>query len=223
MNFKDFLNFNKKCPICGHFLSFYMQATNFSLSSTKSILFKFNDLLLNSEYDFAFIPSFKGISHITKNIVYLDPEEMTLYTDTKISDVYFFFICNPKGISNIGNSYDYEIELYRSCYYRSTKYYNLSGNQLMAAFGEFGNYNSVLRDEAFVFKYLSFPKEKVYLYSLNYENNNSILWHYGFDQISGDKSEVSETKLSFPSERPDFSLAARHKLINKFNSWITFS
>ena len=224
MNIKQFLDYNTNCPICNNELILCMQWSNVGFERDRLFLSYYQDRM------FHFTEHPKNIKPISmqKNKKEVNIE-MFLDCDARISfnsldaekcsqeqdDIYFFYICNPDGITFEGS--EYNINLYHSCYYRSTPFTNFNKKEI--------TFKQPLtnRDENFSLK----KKGKAYLVSSNYEDKKTTLWYYTFTEEE-EKNEHFEPRI-FEQDLPllpngfDFSLENRDHLLDKLYSFIILS
>lgn len=232
MNLHEFLHFNRKCPICDEPLHLYMQWVN-------SVCFEAKQL---DEEAYYFKP-FKcfgkdsdadGIKE--EYIILQDKEDVeTIISSSKLKEesrkyqVYFFFVCNPAGFKDKGYR-DYELNLFKTCYYRSSPFFEFKQKenkewQLEHTLPE--TRGLVSHDESLCFKILGKEHERVYMLNLNYDKKETKIWHYTVNEsdksTKGFQPKLFSKTLPLLTNRPDFGFESREKLIDRFDSWIIMS
>lgn len=238
MNIKDFLHFNKNCPLCQNPLSLYMQwstSNKLFISSNNNVgIYKFeehssNDRQLNLKFD----------NNIKISMILEENEnDYKIYFNSFNAErkakeqeiIYFYYLCNPGGIKVMDPNYtggelDYEINIYEGCYYRSSPFikFKYDNNKF-----KFSSYSTLLnRDESFVIKSKINSLEKIYIISLNYEEDKTIFWYY---TVSDDQKEqenyepnIFEKEMPLLNVRPNFDPKNRENLLNRFDNWIMYS
>ncbi len=223
---KEFLDFNTHCPSCQEPLTLFMRWSGEILDNDYR-LFKFYRKE-NKNLAFREIVQNKKTSEIT-GIIYPETNSISFNTSSAekiIQDqdsIYFFFLCNPNSIQDL--SYDYEIDAYKACYFRSSFPINFvkENNLLHPSYLE--PQSHVLRDESFILVDRKEELEKVYILTLSYEDNKTILMHYSVtdEQAKDDSYEPSVFTKEVPllKTRPDPS--DKEKLLDRLNSWIIMS
>lgn len=234
MNLSKFLNFNHNCPVCEEPLTLYMQWID-------SVCFKAN--LVGENY-YEFIP-FKGTNKdkITDDcwmdkIMVKDNGQVSNTTiaassgklsgELKKNQIYFFYLCNPAGFKDKSWG-DYEINLFKGCYYRSTplvQYKEMYGIETLETINP-DHANIINKDEAFSFKYKTKELDRVYMLNLDYESQDTVLWHYTATpeerKQPGFKPNLFEKHLPLLKVRPKLELEEREKLMDRFDGWIIMS
>lgn len=232
MDITQFIQFNNSCPICGENLTLYMQWEHSVCLKSQQV----NSKHLHFE-PFKIMKSLDEGNHsvdIIKNDTHLNIKlnSNKLQEISKTTQVYFFYLCNESGFKDKGG-YDFEISLYKGCYYRSTPWLKFkrtkskrNGRLLLDASNEL-NKDLIMKDESFSFKSTINDVERVYMLNLDYEGQETSLWHYSATEEqksqAGFKPNLFEKKIPLLNKRPDFSLENRDKLIDRFDSWILMS
>lgn len=231
-NLHQFLQFNKKCPICQNPLTLYLQL----LGSTCCKAAKISNKSNTEWYNFT---QFK-LKHEN-----LENEHITLFanqdesefrfssnemaTEAKKCQMYFFYLCNENGIKDLHA--DYEINIYKSCYWRSTpilefKKFEENTHWKLTAVNP-DDEKFINADEVFSFKKNSDALEKVYILDLNYIDQATDFMYYTIsaEQKNDDLYEpkIFDKRMPMIGTRPDFSLEHRDKLIDRFDAWILVS
>ncbi len=235
MMLSEFLNFNRKCPICNEPLSLYMHWL-------KSCLFQAQEVTPNL-YDFKVIWSQKSGTYVENdslvgeimqledlgnNKFEIDFSNGQLQQEAKKPHLYFFWICNPNGITKMGHG-NYQINMYKSCYYRS------SPSMEFVRFDREKKWNLCIvnpdlcslvnKSERFAFKSHSNAVEKVYTLGLDYETKETLFWYYAVTdeekKIELFKPKVFEKQMPLLRNRPNFE--NKEKLLERFDSWIIMS
>jgi len=228
-NLHQFLQFNQKCPICQNPLTLYMQWIN-------SICFKAKQ---KKDNEFQFKP-FK-----CKNDRVDDDDYLSLYNHSsnietrfgtsKISmeakryQMYFFLLCNEGGFKDAFE--DYEINIHRGCYYRSTPILEFKKQARLKHWKleviDKDHTKLVNADEVFSFKKTSAELEKIYMLQLNYTSDKTIFMHYAItpNQRKDDKFEpnILAKELPLLNVRLNLELDNRDKLISRLDSWVIMS
>lgn len=232
MNLHQFIDFNDKCPVCNKELTLFA-------SVFKSALWKSN-IISPGRYEFEQFRMKKeelGNDHmildINKNDVNLKFSTPQLKNESKSWELFFFKCCGGgDDFENIfsDNKFDYDINLYETCYYQSSSQYEFQQND-----GEWKLENVlhslplINRDETFVFKKINEDKlEKVYVLNLDYEDEHTKLWHYTITPEQKEDKDFEpnifeKNDLPLLRSRPDLSLEARDQLISRFDGWILLS
>lgn len=230
----QFLNFNQKCPLCDEPLRLYMRWMRSLLFTGQSIG--------NNVYQFDTYPAGEKpkqeLDHLRSESMLLsnDNEQIlteftsnSLLNEAKKNHLYFFYLCNPKGIKE--KSYDdFAISLFKACYYRSTPPYEFkidnNGKWNLGVVNP-DHKELVNKDESFAFNVLNKELEKVYMMKMDYEVKDTTLWHYVVTneekKIEGFRPNVFEKTLPLLGVRPNFSLPDRQRLIDRFDGWIIMS
>jgi len=226
MRLKEFIDYNKSCPICGNELRLYMQWTY-------SYAFEGQILEDGSLYFSPMVEIFKGKDAADEyclleldnngiaNYVFSNTE---LKSEAERHQIYFFFLCNPAGF-RIKNT-DYDINLYKGCYYRSTPLFEIREKERFVNIFLDSN-NIINKDEAFSFKRKTKEIEKVYMLNFDYEDKNTTLWYFTItseEKLMKDfKPKLFHKKLPLLSMKLKTSLEDREKLFDKLDSWIIMS
>jgi hypothetical protein len=232
MNLCDFLHFNDSCPVCGKELSLYMQVSKSALwkaKKTKEGVYQFQQCLLKKDtWEEKDYMSLSDLGDQFKT----EFNSSKLGNDSKTWQLFFFKICGTEAF--VDNRFDYDINWYEACYYRSSPWFEFKNHptekkkwQLEPASEE--HYNMVNREECFVFKNTKVEGvEKVYALSLDYEGKHTKLWHYSTTPEQRALAEFEpnifeKDDLPLLKHRPDLRMETRDKLISRFESWIILS
>lgn len=224
----EFLD-NRMCPSCNRPLSLYMRIGNNCL--LRGDRRGFNEFPFKIDW----LPDVSGPTHPTTMVLrnerwHLHPSPYAALNILSHNPISLFLLCDPAAI-NKGN-YDYNIDTYHACYYRSTG--NLTINQTSGS-TEIEKFST--QDEVFSF---STPgeTEKAYILHLDYANNKTLLYRYDITQEDRDKAEASEDEkeyefhpnyileqkeLPIPEPRLDFAPSARQALLERLDTWIALS
>lgn len=225
-NIKEFLDFNTHCPICNNELTLFAQfddSTCFKASQSEDIIYfePFKKLGELSNDDFFELSR--------KNFKLKFNSSKVLEESSK--QLYFFYLCNPAGFTDKYNNTDYEINVYKMCYYRSTPFIDVikekyKTKKRIMKVSELDESLSN-KDETFAIKTDDGSMEKIYILHLNYGDKKTILWHYTVttDQRKDStfKPSVFEKELPELTVRPKLGVEDRDKLINKLDSWVLMS
>jgi len=227
MNLHNFLHFNDGCcPVCRKPLTLYLQWLD-------SVCFK---AVKEMPYRFRLSP-FKNFDDSNDYMELLDSVNRsevkfcsnTIAEEAKRRQMYFFYLCNAEGFKDIGK--DYEINIYKGCYWRSTpileyKKHQIEPNWRLEAVNPDED-KLVNGDEIFSFKKPLEKEEKVYTLQLNYaeDKTNFMFYSVGEDQRSDKKFEpkIFDKTVPMLGHRPDFAPEHREKLLDRFDSWILIS
>lgn len=231
MSLPDFLHFNRDCPICGEPLDLYMQWEY-------STLWKAHQ---NAPDTYTFTP-FKLISDKIKKedtiIICEAYNSIETYFSTpalaeifKAKEAYFFYLCNEAGFADRGEpATDYEINLYRGCYFRSSVTFKMkqhSKKNWKLEESKEEQASLINKAESFSFKNITEELEKIYMLNLDSVDNLTKLWHYSAtpEQRKDENYEpkLFEKEMPLLTVRPKFDLEHREKLLDRFESWIIMS
>lgn len=242
---KDFLNFNQVCPICQEPLTLYMQWSGDAIDKDRKLFIAKNeeDVIRFEEHKFGRKNvSFKSKFSIKKNNVDISMDLKRVDDNYIVNfnslmneknaknqeEIYFFFLCNPKAIEDLG--YDYEINSYNGCYYRSSaliKFHHLNYNNSKLYISFVDEMPYINRAEYFVLKNRIDDLEKVYTLILNNEESKTVLMYYSVtdEQALNDDFEANifEKEMPILKNRPSFDQADKEKLIERLDGWIILS
>lgn len=232
MNLCKFLHFNDACPSCGKPLTLFMHVSQSALWKAEALPngeYKFQQFLLKketwSEDDFMTLRDLD--SHFETEF-----NTSKLGRDSKTWQLFFFKVCNIEAFND--NKWDYDINLYDVCYYRSSPFYEFKNHpkdhkkwQLEATVPEHADL--INRDESFVFKQSNQAGlEKVYALNLDYDARHTKLWYYTTTPEQRAEAQYEpkifeKTDLPLMGTRPNFSPEGREKLISRLDGWILMS
>jgi hypothetical protein len=213
---KDFLDFNKKCPICNNELTLYMQVLDgpnliYSDSDGDNICFK------NNIDHYCFDKVYLNI-----NDCKLDLDNSTYLTQYSANNIYFFYLCQTNSLKRLPGWHNFEIIMDDACYYRSSKFMDIKKGRL-----DFSDDKELInKDESFCIRSIEGDVEKIYALNMDYEDNTMDLNHFSVrnDFIKDQsKKKIFTQRLPLINYRFNFSKENRASLINKLNSWIKFS
>ena len=143
----------------------------------------------------------------------------------KTFQVFFYFLCNPAGMKKKWQT-DYEIDLYRACYYRSSPFFEMKSgdNWKLRPINEEHDKIANLH-EAFALKEADGDKEKVYMVNIDHENDRTRLWHYTVneEQKKSDYFEANLFEKEMPLVKKAFNFENRQKLLDRLSSWVIMS
>ena len=234
MNLSDFLHFNHLCPLCGEPLSLYMQVVN-------SVCFRATQQASGA---IRFDP-YKNISYykdVAEEYIYLfdtDNQPLFEFSSPKITqmledtrrisskDVFMFYLCNPNGFKEVSD--DYEISLYRGCYYRRTPMlkFEKDSSKITLKQSSTANNDIINLNEAFAFKSTTRECDKIYMIKLGYSEQNTVLYYYVVPDAERKnpkfKPKIFEKTLPLLKTRPTLDLSDRQKLISRCDGWIIMS
>lgn len=226
----EFINFNRNCPICFSPLTIYMQWMKYAN-------FKGS---YHGNGEFHFIPSDEKNVHrregmilnVQGNSYTTEFTSAALHNESRKWQIYFFYLCNPKGLVLKPNG-KHEIHLHKGCYYRSSPCYEFVLNQEKDTHSKRWTMeltdpeqkHIVNKTERFCLKQENDGKEKVYMLSLNYLKQNTEFWYYTATEEEKKDNQFSPNiftkELPLLKNRPD--LTDKRKLMERFDSWIIMS
>lgn len=228
----DFLNYNHSCPLCGEPLNLYMQWVG---------NYRANGVLFSGQVKdniIQFIPNItcQTDEYLKREAVLLelgseinsDFSHNELLERSKRTQIYFFFLCNPKGIKYKDDG-KWKVSLYKGCYYRSTPFFEYKLEDKSFKLRPTSEPAPMLanKDESFSINTYNEGLEKVYMMQLDYELNKTVIYHYSITdeqkQIKGFEPNTFEKDLPLLKNRPDLSQENRQKLVDRFNNWILMS
>lgn len=232
MNISQFLRFNDRCPVCDTRLTTYMYVDGRSLwraDRPAENEYKFQHFMLKKKVDY---PNDFLTLYDWGDICDTRFSSSRLGRDSKDWKLYFFKLCGNKSIND--NSVDFDITWYDACYHRTSPWYQFVHHpkdrkkwQLELVKPE--QIDILNRDESFVFKSrYEDGRERAYFININTEDNKTKFYHYTTTQKEREQADFEPKffeieNLPLLKFRPDFSLENREKLLNKFDTWITFS
>lgn len=225
MDYCNFLNSCSVCPSCGENLTLYLQIINGGLFKANRLdenTYRFIDAKASNDPDY-YTDVIIGEGGSFKSEYKLS----SLVNNFKNYEYFLFYLCNLNGIVLKGSGTDYEINLYKSCYYRSTpvlRHYNLDNDDW--EFYKDSDGKVINKNESFRFSELKSGTEYIYMLSLDYEESKIKFWHYTVNEeqkASGSGVKLFEKELPLMNERPDFSIENRSVLLNKFYNWVLLS
>jgi len=232
MRLNEFLHFNSHCPICGNPLNLYMQWMD-------SICFKAvrssNDL-----YKFFLFTGVKKDGDIKDDDYMLLQDKGTdidisfsssrMLQESKKFSIYFFLLCNPSGF-RMKKWGDYEISIYRGCYYRDTPFFEFEKNpnerKKWILQPKDKSLDIIMKHESYSFKKSNETHEKVYTITLDYEYKKTTFWYYKTTEEERQKEdfEPSALRKEMPllKTRIKAGIEDRDKLIDRMDSWVLVS
>jgi hypothetical protein len=229
INLRDFFNFNSICPLCDNPLTLYLQLLD-------SICFK---ATLTDENTYVFRP-FQCIDEKFKNefIVIEYSDKLNVIFSSKAfkekcikHQLYFYYLCNDKGIQPI-NSYsnvefDYEINLYNGCYFRTTPTLCMQNSNVI--FKCLDEHHSKLLNSnvACCLKNIKNNTEHIYMINLDFECENIIFWCYTCNEEQAVQEDYSpnifEKTLPFPKKQIVIDKKHALQLMKKIDNWVIMS
>lgn len=230
MKILEFINFNDHCPVCNNKLTLYMHVSGMGLWKSEDM----------AEGVYKFVPhiiSYGAKSHKPDGCAYLHLDGDIRFTydnsalekDARSWQFFLFKICGHNAF--VDNQWDYDINWYDACYFRSSPYFEFKNNDINWWLDVMQSDQSemVNRDESFLFKVMGEDNlEKVYALNLDYEGKHTKFYYYltTEEERSSEDFEpkiFEKTDLPLLPKRPDFSEGNRDQLISKFNYWIMLS
>lgn len=241
MKLCEFLHFNHHCPICGEKLTLFMQW----FTRTNAVCFK--GVPIDQDL-YRFMPYLGGeaekgeVNFWEEGMLLKDYGESfetqiinsRLMQEAKKYQIYFFYLCNPKGFDTKNKAFgDYDISMYKGCYFRSTVEMEFrrdddqeSKNWSLQVTNP-DSIDIVNKEESYAIKTRNDKVEKVYLINLDNEQKTTTLWHYSVTEeqrkIKDWEPKLFKTEMPLLPSRPDVSEENREKLVNRFDSWIIMS
>lgn len=229
-----FLNFNKRCPLCTNPLTLYMQWSSSDLYVSRDAeggIYHFTKFELDSVKRSREIERKMEDENSMTLIDYADGFETTfgnvsLFHEAKKFHIYFYFLCREQGFKSRGLQ-DYQIDLAKGCYYRSTPIMEFVKNdkgiwELDYLIKE--SSDLVNKDESFCLKTRKDGLDKFYMLSRDMETQTTKAWYYAMtdEQRVDPKFKPNIWKQELPLiERP--TMDNQKKILNKIQSWITLS
>lgn len=227
MKFNEFINFNQRCPVCDNDLTLYLQmkdSTCFRSNKPKHNHYHFEPYkCINksiSESDYIDVYNY-GKDFETK----FSSSQMA--AEAKKSQLYFFYLCNQNGFESARED-DYNINIYDGCYYRDTPFleYQKTAKKTWILKTIDPDHESLINQkEVFSFSRIVEGTEKVYMLHLN--SNKTVFMHYSVsEEQKKDKDyspNVFEKEVPHLTNRPNFSINNRDRLLDRFDSWIIVS
>ena len=227
-----FLTFNKRCPICNNPLTLYMQWID-------STLFIANQQDPSVYYFREFQPAWYERKILTdrdeediKSVTLMDYGDKfdvgfshpSLFNEAKKYQIYFYFLCKQEGFRS-KNLRNYEINLVKGCYYRSTPLMEFKKKEdwkLEYTVDEFSDL--INKDESFCLKTRKNSLDKFYMLSRDMETQTTKVWYFtATDEQRVDpkfKPDIFQKELPL-IRRP--SLENQKKILERINSWIIMS
>lgn len=219
MKINDFIHFNKNCPCCDNILTLFMV----SHASRNPVIWK-GEIDKNSlnfyQQDSSKI--IKILESDSDHVLDSSNMERSLWTE----DFYFFYLCNPRAIKIKYMPYDFEINAFDACYYRSTPLMRCwDRHDGIITASNPSEENFINAEQVFRVIYQSEDFNKAYILSLDYLDNETVFWHYTYkDSLEiNDDSKIMEIKMPILNSLPSFHPSQRDKLLEKFNCWILMS
>lgn len=227
-----FIDYGHKCPQCDSNLHLYMRWIG-------SMLFKGEKIDDNS---YRFNVEITGTSHehfkdeymtVTMNGEELITEFSSneLKNEAKKWQIYFFMICNPKGLKKTQYA-EYKVSLYSACYHKSTprfefKLVDEDAKEWALQLTDSDTKELVPRHEDWCFYSHTPELSKVYMIAMHYDKKETEIWHYTVTpeeaQTKGWKPKMFTKKLPLLPHRPAISKADWPKMVDRFESWILMS
>ena len=225
-----FLTFNKRCPVCDNPLTLYMQwidSTLFIGQEENPSIFHFTELIFRSdtnldEHEDKDIKSITLMDYGDKfDVGFSHP---SLFNEAKKYQIYFYFLCKQEGFRS-KNLRNYEINLVKGCYYRSTPLMEFKKKEdwkLEYTVDEFSDL--INKDESFCLKTRKNSLDKFYMLSRDMETQTTKVWYFtATDEQRVDpkfKPDIFQKELPL-IRRP--SLENQKKILERINSWIVLS
>lgn len=228
MKLNDFIHFNHRCPVCDNDLTLYLQMKDsvcFRAHKQKQNIYHFqpykclNKSILESDfidlYDY-------GKDFETK----FSTSQMA--AEAKRSQLYFFYLCNNHGFDDNGD--DYTINIFNGCYYRSSPFleFQKTAKKSWSLKTIDPDHSDLVNQE----EVLSFSKkieeiEKVYVLVLNSSDNKTVFMYYSVNEEQSKDANYSpslfEKEMPMLTNRPNFSISNRERLLDRFDSWLILS
>ena len=224
---KKFLNFNHNCPVCEKPLQTLLSSGKNLWKSTK----------IDDQYHFVRVcERDKNLSDEDSFILALAPEGVTITFSTpeiqKVIQAEHCFcmkLCTSDAVEC--NSFDYDIKLDTTCYFRSSPFFDLveSNNQFGFQVVNSDHAEIVNRDIVFtVSDQNQEGLERVYLLNVSYEDVKTQLFHWSSTpeqrcQEGFEPNIFVKDDLPLLLEFPNLELSERDRLIDRLNSWVVLS
>lgn len=235
MTMLDFLHFNKYCPLCNEPLTLYMQWVDgpcWKAHQIEEHTYRFDQFAcrnlglekadLNNEYlDLRVY----GDAHYWD--YKLDFSVPGLQQQAKRFETYFFYLCNPAAFKMTRNGKSYDLVPYRGCYHRSTTMLELKEKDGAWKYQPINQEKPELwcREETFTFKRQLEDLEKVYILTVDVEEQKTKMWYYTITEeqkkTGGPKSKVFEKFLPLMNKRPN--IQDKQAMMDRLDSWIMIS
>jgi hypothetical protein len=233
MNICEFLHYNDNCPVCGNKLTLYMYVEEKGLWKATEIspgVHRFQQFAAKKDTQYGaedFMTLFDlGAVHDTRF------NSSKLGKDSKTWGLYFFKICGNQGITD--NQFDFDINWYDACYHRSSPWYEFKHHPNDQKKWQLEIVNPdhqtlMNRDESFAFKKMDVDgNETVYLLSLDHENKKTKFYRYittPDERALADfePKDFALENLPLIKYKLDLEPSHRDKLLEKFETWVTFS
>jgi hypothetical protein len=229
---EEFIHFNKRCPICNNEITLYAQflgSVCFKARSNEDGITYFHPFMnksnLSDEDYFSY--------HIKEDCIQFSQSQV--FSKIRKDQLYFFYLCNENGFKPILSGSDYEINIYKGCYYRDSSILDIIKitRNSIEQIAKWNLQTSVLdkelinSKEVFSVSFKEDNREKMFYLYLSYEQNTTTLWYYSatteeLKDLSY-KPSIFEKELKGIILRPDFSIKNRDKLFTKLNSLVIFS
>lgn len=229
MKFIDFIKYNQRCPICNNSLSLFMQWFDLRLFqashiSDSQIIFKefikdHKVILDPIDGDPTIEASLSNVSHFK-----FSSKELEKFA-LKQEDLFFYFICNIDGISDIYG--DYELLMEKSCYYRASPFFKFHPSKPIKLKYLTDDEHPINSTEAFFIPHKTEELNKYYIVTYNYQQATSTFWFYSAtpkqELTPSFKAAVFEKEFPILETSLDFSAQNRKELIKKMDVWVNFS
>lgn len=230
----DFLHFNKHCPLCNEPLTLYMQWVDgpcWRAHKQEENMLRFDQYACRNV----------GLEKSGLENEYLD---LTVYGDAHFWDyklqfsvpglqqqakrfqTYFFYLCNPKAFKMTQNGKSYDLVPYRGCYHRSSTMLELAEKDGAWKYQPANKEKNLwCREETFTFKKQLQEIEKVYILTMDGEEEKTKMWYYTISdeqkKNGGPKSKVFEKFLPPMNRRPN--VRDKRAMMDRLDSWIIIS
>lgn len=230
-NIADFIK-EDTCPLCGEKLTLYMNfmdAACFISEVKTNSMVRFKPLFKEYESINNIPPSLT--IKFNKDITNMSFSSFDMLSDLRNRKVYLFYLCRKDALkkkSSYSNSFDFEINTRRICYYRSSVFMltNMNEQKVLSISrdqeDEVGS--SIISFETFTVKNEKEEIEKVYTLTLDHIAVKSKLQHYSFNKLKENEDPpVFEKYLPYLKNRFFYSDTTKDKLLYKMESWVTMS
>lgn len=237
MRLNEFLHFNNQCPVCGEPLHLYMQwidSACFKARQAGEGVYQFN-AAMGTNKDIATDDCWMDHMLLADRGDCFETQfsSSKLGNEAKKYQIYFFYLCNELGIQKKSWG-DYEISLYKGCYYRSTPLMEFRRDDdqeskkwsLQVTNPEHAAI--INKDEAFCLHDKKSTVERVYMFNLDHVDGETTIYHYSVSDeeknTKGFTPKLFQKELPLLKNRPKVRTPEdQAKFIERFDSWIIMS
>jgi hypothetical protein len=225
VNLSEFINFNRCCPVCKGPLTLYMQWIDTALfkgTEIKEKGYQFDKVdncsSLKTDEETSFFMYQDGNSF---QIEFLSDD---MNSKLKNGTSFFFYVCNNEAIRD--QVTDYDINVYKVCYYRSSSFLDYMKKD-DAWILEDKSPGRVNETETLIYKTQDTILEKTYVLCLDHGQNKTHFWHFCLspEEKKNPNFEPNTIDREMPlmNTRPKFEIEPKEKIIERFESWVLMS